>query len=67
MPDTGPGKCVLAYLIHATQRGRPRAMSGESALAHRSMIEPEAEFNGVRTEDVITQVLKDVPPPRSDG
>ena len=31
------------------------------------MIEPEAEFNGVRPEDVITQVLKDVPPPRSEG
>ena len=39
----------------------------EPALAHRIMIEPEAEFNGVRPEGVIAQVLKDVPPPRSEG
>ena len=31
------------------------------------MIEPEAEFNGLRPEDVVARVLKDVPPPRSDG
>jgi len=36
-------------------------------LAHRIILEPEAEFDGVTAEEVIGQVLLDVPPPMENG
>jgi MoxR-like ATPase len=38
-----------------------------AALAHRIMLEPEAEFDGVTAVDVIGQVLLDVAPPVENG
>ncbi|MFZ4841575.1 AAA family ATPase [Mycetocola saprophilus] len=35
-------------------------------LAHRLVLEPEAEFEGVRPEDVVGQVLLDVPVPEEN-
>jgi MoxR-like ATPase len=37
------------------------------ALAHRIILEPEAEFDGVTAIDVIGQVLLDVPTPTENG
>lgn len=37
------------------------------ALAHRLILEPEAEFDGVTSVDVIGQVLLDVPVPTENG
>ena len=37
------------------------------ALAHRIILEPEAEFDGVTAVDVIGQVLLDVPTPTENG
>lgn len=37
------------------------------ALAHRIILEPEAEFDGVSAVDVIGQVLLDVPAPSENG
>lgn len=37
------------------------------ALSHRIILEPEAEFDGVTTVDVIGQVLLDVPAPTENG
>ncbi|WP_084038541.1 MoxR family ATPase [Demequina sp. NBRC 110053] len=37
------------------------------ALAHRLILEPEAEFDGVTQVDVIGQVLLDVPAPSENG
>lgn len=36
-------------------------------LAHRLVLEPEAEFDGVTAEQVVAQVLLDVPEPRENG
>ena len=36
-------------------------------LAHRIILEPEAEFDGVTAIDVVGQVLLDVPPPVENG
>ena len=38
-----------------------------SALSHRLILEPEAEFDGVTAVDVIGQVLLDVPAPTENG
>lgn len=38
-----------------------------AALAHRIILEPEAEFDGVTQVDVIGQVLLDVVPPAENG
>lgn len=38
-----------------------------AALAHRLVLEPEAEFEGVTAEQVIGQVLLDVPQPKENG
>lgn len=38
-----------------------------AALAHRIVLEPEAEFDGVTQVDVIGQVLLDVVPPAENG
>jgi MoxR-like ATPase len=38
-----------------------------SALAHRLVLEPEAEFDGVTAVDVIGRVLLDVPAPKENG
>lgn len=37
------------------------------ALAHRLILEPEAEFDGVTAEAVIGQILLDVEPPTENG
>ena len=37
----------------------------EPVLAHRISILPEAEFNGLTTAAVVTEVLREIPPPRS--
>ena len=37
----------------------------EPVLAHRISVQPEAEFNGLTTADVVAAVLREVPPPRS--
>lgn len=37
------------------------------ALAHRLILEPEAEFEGVTPEQVIGQVLLDIPQPKENG
>ncbi|GAA1516868.1 MoxR-like ATPase [Agromyces terreus] len=37
------------------------------ALAHRLVLEPEAEFDGVTAVAVINQILLDVPAPRENG
>jgi MoxR-like ATPase len=37
------------------------------ALAHRIILEPEAEFDGVTAVDVVGQVLLDVAPPVENG
>lgn len=36
-------------------------------LAHRLVLEPEAEFDGLTAEQVIAQLLLDVPEPRENG
>lgn len=38
-----------------------------AALAHRIILEPEAEFDGVTQVDVVGQVLLDVPAPTENG
>ncbi|MGO3146138.1 MAG: AAA family ATPase [Leucobacter sp.] len=38
-----------------------------SALAHRLVLEPEAEFDGVTAIDVIGRILLDVPVPQENG
>lgn len=38
-----------------------------AVLAHRIVLEPEAEFDGVTSEQVIGQILLDVPQPRENG
>ncbi len=38
-----------------------------SALAHRLVLEPEAEFDGVTAERIIGQILLDVPQPQENG
>ncbi len=38
----------------------------ESVLAHRLVLTPEAQLRGLRTEDVLGQVLETVPVPTSD-
>jgi len=37
----------------------------EPVLAHRLSLQPEAEFNGLTTAEVVAEVLRQVPPPRS--
>lgn len=37
------------------------------ALAHRLVLEPEAEFDGVTAVAVVGQILLDVEPPRENG
>ena len=37
------------------------------ALAHRMVLEPEAEFDGVTAVAVVNQILLDVPAPRENG
>ncbi|WP_062516948.1 AAA family ATPase [Demequina gelatinilytica] len=39
----------------------------EPVLAHRLILEPEAEFDGVTATAVIAQILLDVPPPTHDA
>jgi MoxR-like ATPase len=38
-----------------------------TVLAHRLVLEPEAEFDGVTAEQVIAQILLDVPQPQENG
>ncbi|MWC00001.1 AAA family ATPase [Agromyces seonyuensis] len=37
------------------------------ALAHRLVLEPEAEFDGVTAVQIVSQILLDVPAPRENG
>ena len=37
----------------------------EPVLAHRLILDPEAEFDGVTTSNMIAQVLIETPPPSS--
>jgi len=39
----------------------------EPVLAHRISLQPEAEFNGLTAVEVVAEVLRQVPPPRSGG
>jgi MoxR-like ATPase len=36
-------------------------------LAHRLVLEPEAEFDGVTAQQIIGQILLDVTPPQENG
>jgi MoxR-like ATPase len=38
-----------------------------AVLAHRLVLEPEAEFDGVTAEQVVGQILLDVPQPQENG
>ena len=38
-----------------------------TVLSHRLVLEPEAEFDGVTAEQVIAQILLDVPMPQENG
>ena len=51
-----------AYVIPDDVRGL-----ATSVLAHRLVLEPEAEFDGVTSEQIITQLLLDVPEPQENG
>jgi len=51
-----------AYVIPDDVRGL-----ATSVLAHRLVLEPEAEFDGVTAEQIIGQVLLDVPEPQENG
>ncbi|MBN9605854.1 MAG: MoxR family ATPase [Actinomycetales bacterium] len=57
----------------AASRGRTYATPDDvralavPTLAHRLILEPEAEFDGVTAVDVVGQVLLDVPPPVENG
>jgi MoxR-like ATPase len=35
----------------------------EPVLGHRLMLDPEAEFDGVTTSSIMSQVLMETPPP----
>ena len=58
-----------AVQAHALVAGRPFATPDDvkrlavAVLAHRLILHPEAEFDGVTAEAVIGQVLLDVTPP----
>ena len=51
-----------AFLVPDDVRGLATAV-----LAHRLVLDPEAEFDGVTAEQVIAQILLDVPEPRENG
>jgi len=38
-----------------------------SVLAHRLVLEPEAEFDGVTAEQIIAKMLLEVPQPQENG
>lgn len=51
-----------AYVVPDDVRGLATAV-----LAHRLVLEPEAEFDGVTTEQVIAQLLLETPEPQENG
>lgn len=51
-----------AYVVPDDIRGL-----ATSVLAHRLVLEPEAEFDGVTAEQIISQLLLDVPEPQENG
>ena len=51
-----------AYVVPADVKRLATAV-----LAHRLVLEPEAEFDGVTAEQIIAQILLDVPEPRENG
>ncbi len=51
-----------AYVVPDDVRGL-----ATSVLAHRLVLEPEAEFDGVTAEQIIGQLLLDVPEPQENG
>lgn len=69
------GALALARLVMtwAASKGRTYVTPDDvrdlavPALAHRIILEPEAEFDGVTAEEVIGQVILDVPPPTENG
>ena len=60
--------CAWA-LVHGRAYVVPDDVRGlaTSVLAHRLVLEPEAEFDGVTAEQIITQLLLDVPEPQENG
>lgn len=69
------GAVALAKIVctWAAARGRTYVTPDDvrdlavPALAHRLILEPEAEFDGVTALEVVGQVLLDVPPPAENG
>ncbi len=69
------GAIALAKIVctWAAARGRTYVTPDDvrdlavPALAHRLILEPEAEFDGVTALEVVGQVLLDVPPPAENG
>ncbi|MBO9577952.1 MAG: MoxR family ATPase [Microbacteriaceae bacterium] len=69
------GAISLARLVvaWALSRGRIYVIPDDvqrlavAALAHRIVLEPEAEFDGVTAEQVIGQILLDVPAPQENA
>ena len=51
-----------AYVVPDDVRGLAIAV-----LAHRLVLEPEAEFDGVTAEQIVGQLLLDVPEPQENG
>lgn len=51
-----------AYVVPDDVRGLATAV-----LAHRMVLEPEAEFDGVTAEQIVAQILLDVPEPQENG
>ena len=51
-----------AYVVPDDVRGL-----ATSVLAHRLVLEPEAEFDGVTAEQIIAQLLLDTPEPQENG
>ena len=56
-------------LIHGRAFVTPDDVRGlaTSVLAHRLVLEPEAEFDGVTAEQIVGQLLLDIPEPQENG
>ena len=64
---------IRAAKTHAAGRGRHYVVPddvkalAEPVLAHRLILDPEAEFDGVTPSNIIAQVLIETPPPSSEA
>ena len=64
---------IRAAKTHAAGRGRHYVVPddvkalAEPVLAHRLILDPEAEFDGVTTSNMIAQVLIETPPPSTQA